>query len=111
MEMSHELERKGGAVVDALTAKIAYLSKQMPRVGTSDDARVSIVVNMSKGRDNRHLSPGHHPLDGPVLPACLNLIRSRIIQVPRGHCMARQSQTQQSPPRLYLCLFVRLSQT
>jgi hypothetical protein len=45
----------------------AYLSKRMLRVGTSDDARVSTVVNTPKGRDNRLRSPGRHPLDGPVL--------------------------------------------
>ena len=30
----------------------AYISKRMLRVGTSDDARVSTVVNTPKGRDN-----------------------------------------------------------
>ena len=32
--------------------KDAYISKRMLRVGTSDDARVSTVVNTPKGRDN-----------------------------------------------------------
>jgi hypothetical protein len=50
----------------------AYLSKRMLRLGTSDDARVSAVVNMPKGESEiiRPFSPGRHPFDGPVLPAC-----------------------------------------
>jgi hypothetical protein len=59
----------GYVVLGCADEDSAYLSKRMPRVGTSDDARVSTVVNIT-GREIRPFSPGRHTLDGPVLPAC-----------------------------------------
>ena len=62
--------RHGYVVLGCADEDSAYLSKRMLRVGTSDDARVSTVVNMATGRDIRPFSPGRHTLDGPVLPTC-----------------------------------------
>jgi hypothetical protein len=58
-ELRDALAWKGNLTEDEARAMLgcadedsAYLSKRMLRVGTSDDAPVSTVVNMPKGRDN-----------------------------------------------------------
>ena len=59
----------GAVLLGCADEDSTYLSKRM-------------LVNTPKGRDNRDpFSPGCHPLDGPVLPACINFIRCQCYKV------------------------------